>query len=694
MPQFVNLPPLVEALAAYEQAFVNGIPGWTNTGANDPLYYAAVYLIQRGHELEDFVNALGASVTLGLATGADLDALLLWPREPATATDAEALAAQRERLGIVSGFSNARLRALAQQTPGQIVGDVGQPIRGQDYNVELPVQAAGNTDPTAALLTAVQTYMNTGIAETWFADFIATAPTRYNYSVYGTVIYDEAVVTDLIQFRKDLVAALRAEFVELQAVNGYVYDSNLYARIFARVNGIRDWKDLNLTFDRTAHARANLYGYVATDGIVVINGGDGYTPANPPTITVADPPKEQATVEWTLTNGVITGYTIVNPGRGYIANDRNVPIVQPLNGTAPAITMQVYNGSVFGFTISNGGTGYTTPPTDTLPTPDAATATATAVVTGDSVTGVSIAPANVGSGYAWGEPVPVRVEQLDGHTGTPATLSVASLKGKVWGYTVINPGSGYVTAPTVTVAAPASGTRATATSLIGDRDGEVTHLPIANAGVGYEDIPAVTIASPAGRQATGYAVIGARIASVRVDNPGSDYKPLTTTVTISASNQGRHAHAVARIVNGEVVAIEITDPGDGYTQVPTITITDTDTGTGATATAILDGTQGSLIGVVMTDHGFGYSTYPTLALTNGATATIEMERGTVKAVTVQNPGSGFNAPPTLTFVGGRHHTGDLQTQEALCYPGTIRPTGWILRNASGSITLNIPDMTL
>lgn len=85
------------------------------------------------------------------------------------------------------------------------------------------------------------------------------------------------------------------------------------------------------------------------------------------------------------------------------------------------------------------------------------------------------------------------------NTSSPATAT-ANMGGTnpnefVNGYTLVNGGSGYTTAPAVTVSAPGgSGTTATATATVSG--GAVTAINIISPGSGYTSTPTVTIAPP------------------------------------------------------------------------------------------------------------------------------------------------------------------------------------------------------
>lgn len=105
---------------------------------------------------------------------------------------------------------------------------------------------------------------------------------------------------------------------------------------------------------------------------------------------------------------------------------------------------------------------------------------------------------------------------------------------------------------------------------------------------------------------------------------------------------------------GEVAAINVTDPGTGYTSPPTVTLTGT-AGAGATATAYVSG--GAVIGLVVTNGGEGYEDAPSVTLTavnggSGATATATVVGGAVVSLTITDAGSGYLAAPTVSFSGG------------------------------------------
>lgn len=76
--------------------------------------------------------------------------------------------------------------------------------------------------------------------------------------------------------------------------------------------------------------------------------------------------------------------------------------------------------------------------------------------------------------------------------------------------------------------------------------------------------------------------------------------------------------------NGEVVSLQVTNRGSGYTSVPILTIMSS-SGSGATATAVLGtgSNSGKIVSVSLTNPGTGYATTPTVQITgNGSGAVI------------------------------------------------------------------------
>ncbi|MDH4444698.1 MAG: hypothetical protein QE267_06180 [Akkermansiaceae bacterium] len=166
----------------------------------------------------------------------------------------------------------------------------------------------------------------------------------------------------------------------------------------------------------------------------------------------------------------------------------------PLNGTAATATATL-GLSAASFTLTPGNKTYTVAPTITITGGGATTAaTATAVLSGGaSGTVSSILITSSGLGYSSAPTL-----TFSGGTGTGTTAPTAvgnATRFSISAINVNNAGFGYGSvAPTVTFAAPTSGSTATATASLSS--GTVTGFTITQAGNGYSSVPAVTIAAP------------------------------------------------------------------------------------------------------------------------------------------------------------------------------------------------------
>ena len=153
---------------------------------------------------------------------------------------------------------------------------------------------------------------------------------------------------------------------------------------------------------------------------------------------------------------------------------------------------------------------------------------------------------------------------------------------------ITNKGSGYTTAPAVTISAPnqSNGVQATAVATIAAN--VVSYISITNGGSGYTSAPTVTITGGGGSGATAIAQVltftkGALV--IAVTNGGSGYNtPPAVTIT---GGGGANAAGTAIVSGNAITAVIMTNVGDHYTSTPTVSIAAPPTPTGnTTATAI------------------------------------------------------------------------------------------------------------
>lgn len=140
----------------------------------------------------------------------------------------------------------------------------------------------------------------------------------------------------------------------------------------------------------------------------------------------------------------------------------------------------------------------------------------------------------------------------------------------------------------------------------------------------------------------------------------------TITQSIKMIGIGQTASAITSLAYGGVTSITVTNRGGGYTTTPTIGISSAPPG-GITAQAVpvmisgivvcnenVNPASKSVQAINITNPGLGYTTTPSVKIIgdgSGATATATIGNGIVGIITVTNPGSGYTGSPTITFSG-------------------------------------------
>jgi hypothetical protein len=231
----------------------------------------------------------------------------------------------------------------------------------------------------------------------------------------------------------------------------------------------------------------------AVTAIASLDGGSGYSStAAAPAVTVGAPNEAggvQAVITAILSGGGLSAIAITNGGTGY-SSGTTVSVARgtgDTTGTGASATATVTDGVITGFTYT-AGTGYKAAPTLSIVKPPNALPTATgtstqSTISVSSATGIFAGMTVSGTGIASG----AKVVSISGTTVTLSSANTATVSGTITfadagadavlgaatissstitGLTIVTAGTGYTTAPAITIAAPPSGTTATATATI------------------------------------------------------------------------------------------------------------------------------------------------------------------------------------------------------------------------------------
>ena len=253
--------------------------------------------------------------------------------------------------------------------------------------------------------------------------------------------------------------------------------------------------------------------------------------------------------------------------------------------TAPDQTENL--GFVESVRLTNPGSGYTSVPTVTFDAPPSG---------GTAATGAAVGPGGVARvtmgalGYYYSGCCPTVTFGAAPSGGTTAT-GTTTMRTEVTRIIITNTGSGYTSAPTVTIDPPPAGSGGTqATVTVAIQSGSLYSYTMGNRGSGYSltSPPAVTFSGGGGSGAAARPdVAERRVTGVTITNPGSGYTsaPTVTFQTSTGGGSPRTATGSA-VLQTQVTSVTVTNRGSGYPSPPAVTITGGG-GSGATAHAIL-----------------------------------------------------------------------------------------------------------
>jgi hypothetical protein len=301
-------------------------------------------------------------------------------------------------------------------------------------------------------------------------------------------------------------------------------------------------------------------------------------------------------------------------GTGY-AVPPVVAIEEPILGGVPAIAVaNIINSNVSSYTVRVSGSGYTSIPNVTVS--NGSDATATAMLTPTNLNGITVTTS--GTGYT------TATVTLTGGGATTQATAIAGISGtSIANVTIISPGSGYTSIPTVTITGDGAGAVALA-SLVPT---QIQSIAVTNGGSGYNLPPTVTV-SGAG---AGYAVLESTgIDRIIMTNQGSNYTSDPFVYIIPGSHQiGTPIPPIMTPQRGFSVShIELTNSGSGYQTVPTIVIADPQIqdGISATATATIGAGSGTFILKPYPESRDYFKAWKNLSMSNGLLARPYVDR--------------------------------------------------------------------
>ncbi|MEM7144526.1 MAG: fibronectin type III domain-containing protein [Verrucomicrobiota bacterium] len=193
----------------------------------------------------------------------------------------------------------------------------------------------------------------------------------------------------------------------------------------------------------------------------VLAGGSGHQA--PPSVILTGGGGSGAKAIASITDGAVSSILVTDPGSGYTSapivsfGAHSIEIIGNANGSAYTYNGVIQSDGLGGHQVVLTGTTTPAPPAPTppdaqvtvhLPTTDLAQATGTANISGGTVTSVTITAG--GTGY-----VTAPIVTISGGGGINALATATVSGGSVTAINVTSPGAGFASAPTVTINPPA-----------------------------------------------------------------------------------------------------------------------------------------------------------------------------------------------------------------------------------------------
>lgn len=443
---------------------------------------------------------------------------------------------------------------------------------------------------------------------------------------------------------------------------------------------------VNLPNGATADATLKAGGRITS--VNITTGGSGYVSA--PTVIISGGGGSGASAYATINGGTVVGITVVNGGNGYTS----APTVTISGGggsgataTIDPVTIQKQISSV---TVTNGGSGfnYSVNYSNQINF-DGFTISGTSYTLNCPLTAIAVT--NSGSGFT-----STPVVQISGGNGSGAAAT-AEVQYRVEAITVNEPGSGYLSTPQVIITGDGMETsNAQASASLGY--GKLNRLVLTNPGQGYSAAPLVILQGGGGSasQARVVAIVeNEKVTGFTIEEEGMNY---TSAPSVFMVTKLSSASSYAIFKTGTVSAINILNPGAGYTATPVVEFTSTDGfGSGAAATAVV-GDGGKIVRIDITNGGTGYTSAPNVRLvipqrTQIAKGTVTLnDQGSITGITITDGGEGYTSVPEVTIVPAINGAGSGAKAKANIAAGKVISVT-LIDGGKGYVSKNFPATT-
>lgn len=346
--------------------------------------------------------------------------------------------------------------------------------------------------------------------------------------------------------------------------------------------------------------------------VTVTSPGTGYTSAPTVSFSGGGGSGAAATANVTTTStGAVASVTVTNAGQNYAT----APIVTFANGGGTGATaiavIGTSGGQITAANLTSGSSNACWTSNPSSPNPLGAVITSTTGSNGaiqvNTKKGSCVGSITNFSSVSCTFKNTTQTINVTGGSGSGAQVDVTTQGNSVKSVVPHSGGSGYATGDSLSLTGNCSGAISFGLGYVVDTSNPLT---ITNAGTGYSTSspPTITIPNPSA------APLYSSGTTQSVGGSG------TTTVSSGSGNPG------------QVIAINVTYGGTGYTSAPTVTITPVtgDPGTNAAATANL-GSIGTVTSISVTNAGSGYTSAPSVSLSggggSGASATANLTSG-------------------------------------------------------------------